>query len=105
MHFPAFRAIEGSGESLTALPGEEQIYDPIFVILLLGQVVSSCPPSSALSWVQLFRTNAVSLVIRCLSSKDSSLRKLAFVQLGALYKLMQVRKSSIASSLRIEKSL
>ena len=88
MNFPTQRSLDDVGEFKVS-PGYGQIYDPVFVMLLFAQVVSSCPPSSALGWVQLFRTNVASLIIRCLSSRDSGLRRLARVQLGALYKLIE----------------
>ncbi|TFY53062.1 hypothetical protein EVJ58_g9659 [Rhodofomes roseus] len=67
----------------------DAIYDPVLLFLLLSQALSSSPPSSALSWIQLFRTNVVSLLIRAVSAKDEQLRNVALAQLAALHKTLQ----------------
>lgn len=68
-----------------------QIYDPVFVMLLFGQMISHSPPGSALAWVELFRTNVVSLLIRALSSKDNNMRNVALCQITTLWKCLEVR--------------
>ncbi|KAH9931396.1 ribosome 60S biogenesis N-terminal-domain-containing protein [Amylocystis lapponica] len=68
---------------------DTSLYDPVFVTLLFAQMLWDDPPSSALGWVQLFRTNAVSLIIRALSAEDESLREVAFAQVAALYRCLQ----------------
>lgn len=68
------------------------IYDPLFVVLLTSQVLKTATPVSPLSWVSFFRTNAVSLLFRCLSSKDKVMRQIATTQLGTLYGIMKVRE-------------
>lgn len=69
-----------------------ELYDPLFLNLLFARVVSGDSPSSALSWVQFFRTNIVCVVIRSLSSKDEAFRELALCNLSGLWKLLEVRK-------------
>ncbi len=69
---------------------DEQIYDPLFIILLFSQMLIEGPPTSALGWVQLFRTNVVSLLIRALSSHQGSFREMAISQISGLYQHMQV---------------
>jgi nucleolar pre-ribosomal-associated protein 1 len=73
-------------------PSDELIYDPVFVMLLFGHMCSHSPPESALDWVELFRTNVVSLLIRTLSSKDDDIRKIALCQIAALWKCLEVRR-------------
>lgn len=68
----------------------DAIYDPVFVILLFSQALASSPPSSALGWIQLFRTNVVSLLLRAVSAKDEQMRNIALAQLAALHKTLQV---------------
>ncbi|GBE85449.1 hypothetical protein SCP_0706360 [Sparassis crispa] len=65
------------------------LYDPVFVVLLFAQVMAEGPPTSALSWMQLFRTNVVSLLVRTLSAEDNHLRDVAMAQLAALFKCLQ----------------
>ena len=72
-------------------PNHEQTYDPVFVMLLFGQMCSHSPPASALAWVELFRTNVVSLLIRTLSHKDNGMRNIALCNIAALWKCLQVR--------------
>lgn len=75
----------------------DMIYDPVFVILLLSQTLSACPPSSALGWIQLFRSNVASLLIRAVSAKDKQLRSIALAQLASLHKTLQVRHTPVVS--------
>ncbi len=70
--------------------GGSEVYDPLFVILIFCQGLLEGPPDSALSWVQLFRSNVVSLVIRSLSSPDDDLRYLALAQMRMLWKVIEV---------------
>lgn len=72
-------------------PYDGQIYDPVFVMLLFGHMFSHSPPDSALAWVDLFRTNVVSLLIRTLSSKNNDVRKIALSQIATLWKCLEVR--------------
>lgn len=62
--------------------------DPLFCLLLFCQMIADCPPKSALTWVELFRTNVVGLVIRCLSSRDVGMRELSLSALSGLYSLL-----------------
>ena len=78
-----------SDEAIT----DSSVYDPVFVMLLCAQTLQTSPPTSALSWVSFFRTNAISLTFRCLSCRDAEMRELALKISGCLYELMQVRFS------------
>ena len=80
-------------------PDDALVYDPVFLLLLFAQALHECPPQSALTWVTLFRTNIVSLVIRCLSSADTNIRKIALLQMGTLYTLMKVSRLYLSTAL------
>ena len=69
----------------------EQVYEPLFVISLLAQALVGEPPKSALDWVAFFRTNAVSVAVRCLSSENVELRQLATSCLATLRSRIDVR--------------
>ncbi|GJE99428.1 ribosome 60S biogenesis N-terminal-domain-containing protein [Phanerochaete sordida] len=68
---------------------DERLYDPVFVMLLFSRVLVDSVPETALAWVQMFRTNVVSLVIRALSSHREEVRTLAITQLAGLYSILQ----------------
>jgi nucleolar pre-ribosomal-associated protein 1 len=78
----------------TAHPLDSQICDPVFVILLIAHVLATRRPSSTLQWVQLFRTNVVSLLIRSLSSRNHLLRDTCVAQISAIMNVLQVRQIS-----------
>jgi nucleolar pre-ribosomal-associated protein 1 len=74
-----------------------QIYDPMFLSLLFTAMLSDCPPSSPLAWVELFRTNIACLLIRTLSAKDGSLRTMALSNLVGVWKSLEVRSIALAT--------
>lgn len=69
---------------------DSDLYDPVYVLLLLGSVLADNPPDSALTWVRLFRSNVVCLVIRSLSSCDSGIREMALSILVGLEYCLKV---------------
>ena len=77
-------------ETIVSVREDGQLYDPVFMLLLFAQMLVERIPQSAMSWVSLYRTNVVSMLIRCLSSADEAIRKIALLQLGKLYGVMQV---------------
>lgn len=89
LNFPSWRRLE---DSLTeqATAHDAQLYDPVFLILLLSQTLAENPPSSAFAWVELFRTNIVSLLIKAMSSKDDGIRDAALCQLTGLWQYLVV---------------
>jgi nucleolar pre-ribosomal-associated protein 1 len=95
LYFPKWRRLE---EPLTrmALRHDAQLYDPVFLILLFAQTLAECPPSSAFGWVELFRTNIVSLVIKGMSSKCKGIREVALCQLAAVRQHLEVSCLSCA---------
>jgi nucleolar pre-ribosomal-associated protein 1 len=71
---------------------DAQLYDPLFLILLFAQTLAESPPSSAFAWVELFRTNIVSLLMKALSSKCAGIREVALCQIAALWQHLEVIK-------------
>lgn len=72
------------GEGMAAL------YDPVFVVLLLGQAVLEAASYSALEWVELFRTNSASVALCMLSYREDALRRMAHSVIGNLWTALQV---------------
>jgi nucleolar pre-ribosomal-associated protein 1 len=68
---------------------EAQLYDPNFILLLLHHALSNGPPTSAIAWIELFRSNVVGLALRALSAKDGKVRELGMGSIVALWTLMQ----------------
>lgn len=79
---------------------ETLLYDPVFLLLLFAQAMSESPPTSALAWVELFRTNIICLVIRTLSSRDDKMRELALLQMTALWGSIQVCHAALPVACR-----
>jgi nucleolar pre-ribosomal-associated protein 1 len=69
---------------------DAQLYDPVFILLLFSTMLSSHVPDSTFSWIELFRTNVVGVIIRSLSSKDSKIREVAMVQISGLWQCLEV---------------
>lgn len=93
LNFPRWRRLSDQSETIVDAEGYV-LYDPIFLMLMFSQIISDQPPSSAFGWIELFRTNVVSLFIRALSSRDGHIRDLALCQIVALWKHMEVSSSS-----------
>jgi nucleolar pre-ribosomal-associated protein 1 len=95
--FPIWRRFENAAIS-SDISDSAQLYDPIFIILLFGCMLSEGPPTSAFGWVELFRTNVVCLLIRSMSSKDAVIRDMALIQIAGLWKCLKVRFTRSGSS-------
>lgn len=87
--FPLWRRV-GCQEFSRATPEDESLYDPVFLMLLFNHMITDQAPSSAYSWLELFRTNVVSLFIRALSAKDADIRELALCQIVSLWRRLEV---------------
>ncbi|KAH9853304.1 ribosome 60S biogenesis N-terminal-domain-containing protein [Lenzites betulinus] len=87
LEFPQWRTLEGHKPE-HSLSGDS-IYDPVFVLLLFAQMLGEGAPTSALEWVQLFRTNVVSLLLRALSARDIQVREIAWAQTAVLYRNLE----------------
>lgn len=92
LNFPIRRTLSvGAKQELSdTAQDDNRLYDPVFILLLVSQVLVENSPQSARDWVRLYRANVVSLCIRCLSSVDSALRQLALLQLSLIWSLMPV---------------
>lgn len=89
--FPSWRKLDDLGHHLDIThPLDARLYDPIFVALLMAHVLDVQRPSSTVEWVRLFRTNAVSLLIRSLSSRNILLRNTCVSQISAIVGALEV---------------
>jgi nucleolar pre-ribosomal-associated protein 1 len=87
--FPLNRAIDDLNN--TQIEGREDVYDPLFVALLFARMLEEGTPTYGAGWAELFRTNCVGILLRCLSAKDPALRELALTLVAGLWKVMEVR--------------
>jgi nucleolar pre-ribosomal-associated protein 1 len=102
LFFPSWRKLDDLGHHLgTTHPLDARICDPAFVVLLVAHVLATRQPSSTMQWVQLFRTNVVSLLIRSLSSRNSLLRDTCVAQISTIVGALQVRRQSFISQSRV----
>ncbi|KAH7334663.1 ribosome 60S biogenesis N-terminal-domain-containing protein [Rhizoctonia solani] len=67
--------------------GDERsdIYDPNFVLPLLATLMASDEPVTSMQWVDLCRTNILSLAVSSLSSKRPAMRQLGYAALVTAY--------------------
>ena len=97
--FPNWRRLQDGKDKNRNRNANKDVYDPVFILLLFALMLLESPPSSTSGWVELFRSNVVCLLIRCMSSRDDDLRDLALCQIVALWKSLQVHYSSSIASL------
>ncbi|KAJ7069818.1 ribosome 60S biogenesis N-terminal-domain-containing protein [Mycena amicta] len=84
LHFPKWRTLEDQVDFCE--PAQDApLYDPAFIMLLFAQAMAEKVPESAFGWIEMFRTNVVSLLIRVLSCKEIRTREVAMLQLAALW--------------------
>jgi nucleolar pre-ribosomal-associated protein 1 len=97
--FPSWRKLDNLGHHLDLThPLDSRTGDPVFITLLMAHVLATRPPSSTAQWVQLFRTNVVSLLIRSLSSRNDLLRDTCVTQISAIMDALQVRLHAFESA-------
>ena len=89
LNYPKWRDLSTPVEH-RAESWEEPLYDPIFLVLLFAQMILECPPTTTLAWVEVFRTNIVSLMIRMMSAREGEVRELAANQLASLWLCLEV---------------
>ncbi|KAG1791586.1 ribosome 60S biogenesis N-terminal-domain-containing protein [Suillus plorans] len=87
--FPIWRRMSDEQED-EKVGLDEQVYDPLFVTLLVAQMLTHHPPTSSLEWVQTFRSNVFSLLIRCLSAKDEKIREASLGLLARVWKSVEL---------------
>ncbi|CAE6491117.1 unnamed protein product [Rhizoctonia solani] len=61
------------------------IYDPNFVLPLLATLMASDEPVTSMQWIDLCRTNVLSLAVSSLSSKRPAMRQLGYAALVTAY--------------------
>ena len=66
------------------------LYDPAFILLLLGQVLADDRPKTSLDIIHIFRSNAPCVVTLGLSSKHEDMRRLSWAILGGLAASIEV---------------
>jgi nucleolar pre-ribosomal-associated protein 1 len=93
LQFPNWRRCDESTVDENDGGFDAKLYDPFFIILLFAHMIVKNPPTFALAWVELFRTNVVCVIVRALSSKDKNIRDLALSQITALWRCLEVRVS------------
>jgi len=86
LSFPNLRSV-----NIKPTSGGEKLYDPTFILSLVGSCLLDHVIMSGLQWVDLFRTNVVSLVVRALSSKNDQIRLTGKSILSGIMSAVQVR--------------
>ncbi|KAF8505077.1 ribosome 60S biogenesis N-terminal-domain-containing protein, partial [Hysterangium stoloniferum] len=86
--FPTRRSSDGSVVN-KEFARDGNLYDPLFLTLLVGQFLVQKGTISSTTWVQLFRSNIFSLLICALTSRDEEFRKLAVTILGGVFQRVQ----------------
>ncbi|KEP52900.1 ribosome 60S biogenesis amino-terminal protein [Rhizoctonia solani 123E] len=61
------------------------VYDPNFVLPLLSTLMASDEPVMSMQWIDLCRTNILSLAVSALSSKRPAMRQLGYAALVTAY--------------------
>lgn len=90
--FPRWRSLAPQIQALEN-QHEDVLYDPVFVMLLLGLLAVEEQEMSSIDWVQLFRSNATCLLVMSLSSGAASIRNLGWAVFGGLFRLLEVRRT------------
>lgn len=72
-------------------PSDTKIYDPHFLISLLSGVLANVESMNHIDWVNLFRTNVVSVGLRALAAREDDIRELAAQTLFVLGHSLTVR--------------
>ena len=98
LNFPTWRIVDDEEDSSDlsdpaqgqAQQVQEELYDPVFLMLLFGQMLADQAPSSAVGWIELFRINVISLFVRALSAKEGRMRSLALGVVVGVYRHLEV---------------
>ena len=92
--FPLWRRF-GEEKVTRDSSADDSMYDPLMVIALSAQMLVEYPPITPLGWVKVFRSNIVSLLIRCLSSKDPNIRETGLCQIASIWEYVQVGPGNV----------
>lgn len=91
LRFPRGRGMQNiihHGYEDTEIESLASIYDPIFVLATFGSFLADSDPLTGLSWIDLLRSNILSVVCCCLSSKCGDMRSLSATLLAQTYEQM-----------------
>ena len=80
----------GVRDHIETLP-DSKVYDPRFLISLLAGVLASVDSMNHVDWVNIFRTNVVSVALRALAAREDDIRELAAQTLFVLGHSLTVR--------------
>jgi nucleolar pre-ribosomal-associated protein 1 len=88
---------EGEGTEKDTSNSKNRPYDPVFVLSLLGAVLSGAEEYtlSGLDWVEVVRSDALGVVVCALAARDEGLRRLAGWVLGRVVFMCQVSTSGV----------
>lgn len=70
---------------------DESLYDPLFLTLLVVQMLSEHKQLRIADWVRVFRSNVISLVMCVLTSRDQAFRVVGVSTLGGVLRRLEVR--------------
>ena len=88
--FPTRQQLDGSDYKTLPI-ADDGLYDPVFLTLLAAQLVMEQKLLSPTEWVQIFRSNIVSLVICVFTSIDENFRKVGMTTLAGVLIRVKVR--------------
>lgn len=89
--FPTRRRLDGGGLKNLPIGYGDVLYDPVFLTLLVAQLVLEHKILSTMEWVQLFSSNIISVVMCVFTSKDQEFRNVAVTAFAGLLQRIQVR--------------
>jgi nucleolar pre-ribosomal-associated protein 1 len=90
INFPQWRNVDDSQSSSEA-KDDSMLYDPVFIILFLGMIVTEDSTKLAgQDWVEIFRSNTPCLLLSCLSSRRDALRALGWAVFGGVLQSLKV---------------
>jgi nucleolar pre-ribosomal-associated protein 1 len=90
INFPQWRNVDDS-QSPSEAKDESMLYDPVFIILFLGMIVTEDGTKlSGQDWVEIFRSNSLCLLFSCLSSRRDDLRALGWAVFGGVLQSLKV---------------
>ncbi|KAF8519438.1 ribosome 60S biogenesis N-terminal-domain-containing protein [Gautieria morchelliformis] len=86
--FPTRRRLDGHGLANLSI-SDDGLYDPVFLSCLVAQLVLEHRELSSTEWVQVFRSNIVSLVVCVFTSRNEDFRRVGATTLAGLLQRVQ----------------